>query len=196
MKRLTTLKLIGLLVIISSLLSLSCGSKQARYYMLSSSPELAPVASGGGAATVGVGPVKLPDYLMRPEIVTLTGGNEVKLAEFDRWVEPLDETIVRVLAEDLSGLLPDAHFLQYPWSRSIPLDYRVKVVISGFELQPGGQVRLEADWSITDGEGATLKRRKAESLADVTGKGYTAVVSAMNAALGELSREIAKDLTD
>jgi uncharacterized lipoprotein YmbA len=38
--------------------------------------------------TIGVGPVHLPEYLDRPEIVTRINPNELKLAEFDIWAEP------------------------------------------------------------------------------------------------------------
>ena len=39
--------------------------------------------------TVGVGPVTLPPYLDRPQLVTRAGSNRAVLADFDSWVEPL-----------------------------------------------------------------------------------------------------------
>ena len=55
--------------------------------------------------SIGVGPIVLPHYLDRPQIVTRTGQNELRLAEFDRWAEPLTENVSRVLTEDLCKLL-------------------------------------------------------------------------------------------
>ena len=45
--------------------------------------------------TVGVGPVTLPTYLDRPQLVTRAGGNRMVLADFDSWVEPLPGMFAR-----------------------------------------------------------------------------------------------------
>ncbi len=195
MRQLPPAQIMIVLLLMAALLGLSCGSKQARYYMLSSTPGLSPVTASGGKITVGVGPVTLPDYLIRPEIVTLTGQNEVKMAEFDRWAEPLDETIVRVLVEDLSELLPAARLIGYPWNRTAAIDFRVAVNVAGFEVRPDGRVRLAADWSIRDGEGDLIGSNKTEHYVDVAAKGYAAIVSSMNDALALLSKEIAAGLS-
>ena len=53
---------------------------------------------------VGVGPVQLPQYVNRPQIVTRTGRNELEVAPFARWGEPLEENYSRVLAENLTTI--------------------------------------------------------------------------------------------
>ena len=50
--------------------------------------------------TLGVGPVTLPPYLDRPQIVTRAGRARLILAEFDQWAAPLQDTVARVLAEN------------------------------------------------------------------------------------------------
>ncbi|MFC1799797.1 membrane integrity-associated transporter subunit PqiC [Candidatus Eisenbacteria bacterium] len=178
------------ILIMIALLCLSCGSKQARYYMLSSSPGLDPVSSSAEPVTVGVGPVGLPDYLMRPEMVTRPGASEVRLAEFDRWVEPLDDTVLRVLADNLSDLLPSARILTYPWNRAIPVDYRITIDVTSFEQQPDGKVHLSADWSLLFADGKAEQKGETRLTAEVASDGYQAIVSAMNAALAQLSEEL------
>jgi uncharacterized lipoprotein YmbA len=148
--------------------------------------------AGGEPFTVGVGPVGLPDYLQRPEIVTRQGEGEVMLAEFHRWAEPLDETVARVLVDNLSNLLPNADLLSYPWNRTTPVDYRITVDVTSFEQQPKGEVLLAATWSLRDGEGKVLRKEENMITAEVSGEGYKAIISAMNAALAELSEEIAR----
>ena len=64
------------------------------------------VLSPGGAETLApesdaklsitVGPLRLPAYLLRPEIVTRAGENELDPSPFDRWAEPIDGAILRV----------------------------------------------------------------------------------------------------
>jgi len=168
---------IALLLMMIALLCWNCGSKQARYYMLSATPDPSPVSSSVESITVGVDPVGLPDYLRRPEIVTRLSDSEVDFAEFDRWAESLEETMVRVLVENLSGLLPGVNFLIYPWNRATPLDYRISVDVQSFELKPDGKVSLAADWRLRDGEGKNVRTEKAAFTAAVDGKGYEAIVS-------------------
>jgi uncharacterized lipoprotein YmbA len=74
-----------------------------------------------------VGPITLPKYLDRPQIVTRSGRNPLTLAEFDRWAKPLQDNVSRVLAENLARHIPTDHILLHPWPRSAPVDYQVAV---------------------------------------------------------------------
>jgi uncharacterized lipoprotein YmbA len=132
---------------------------------------------------------------MRPEIVTRQSAGEIDLSEFDRWAEPLDKTVSRVLFDNLSSLLPNANLLSHPWNRAIPVDFRIKVDVTGFEKQPDGVVLLAANWNLLDGEGSTLRKEKARIRVEVPDQSYQAVVSAMNAAIAELSEELASALS-
>ena len=46
-------------------------------------------ASTGQNPVIGIGPVKLADYLDQSQIVTRKGDNQVIKAEFNRWAGPL-----------------------------------------------------------------------------------------------------------
>ena len=81
---------------------------ESRFYLLTTLKESAP---GKAVVKPLPGPalhvrVKLAKYLHRPEIVTRVGPNQYRLAEYDRWAEPLQENLSDILAENLSGLLP------------------------------------------------------------------------------------------
>jgi uncharacterized lipoprotein YmbA len=171
-----------------------CGSKQARFYMLSSSVDAGAASSVRGGTVLGVGPVTLPDYLIRYEIVTRKGPSEMVFAEFNRWAEPLDETMVRVLAENLAALLPDADVRAYPYVQSEDIDYRIRVEVRSFELHPDGNVHLVALWRLMTGPDDTSPPERADLTANA-GKGdYEEVVAAMSSALVSLSEEIAGSL--
>ena len=60
---------------------------------------------------VAVGPVAIPDYLDRPQILTRSGPSELQLAEFERWAGSLEKDVSRVLAENLSTLLEKDHVI-------------------------------------------------------------------------------------
>ncbi|MCH8055072.1 MAG: membrane integrity-associated transporter subunit PqiC [Deltaproteobacteria bacterium] len=174
-----------------------CASTQpTRFYVLTSLPDSVKEEEAGRAkwgVAIGVGPVDLPRYLDRPQIVTRTSRNELDLAEFDQWAEPLKDNFSNVLAENLSILIPTDRIAVFPWNRSTPIDYRVAVEVTRFEAKTGGNALLVARWSILGKDGKkVLMTRKSSFSKPVKTRGYKTRVSAMNQALEALSREIAK----
>jgi len=140
---------------------------------------------------VGVGPITLPKYLDRPQIVTRVGRNQLALGEFDRWAEPLQDNVLRVLAENLALLIPTEQILLHPWPRSATLDYQVSTEVLHFDGWLGGESTLLARWSILDGAERELFTRLVHLHAPTGGQDYEAMVVAMNQLLEALSRDIA-----
>jgi uncharacterized lipoprotein YmbA len=179
----------------TSWLTVGCASQPSRFYLLSALPstEMAtPVASGQPGPTIGVGPIVLPRYLDRPQIATRTSAHELKLAEFERWAEPLDANFTRVVAENLAILLPSARIAPFPWPRATPPDYQALVEVTHFLSQMGGESLLIADWLLLKGEGPqVLATGKSRVSVPTSGQDYTSIVAAMSQTVAELSREIA-----
>ena len=62
-----------------------------KYYVLSpTSPRDPTPTSSVSSVAVGVGPVLIPGYLDRVQIVTRDANDEVAVAMYDRWAEPLE----------------------------------------------------------------------------------------------------------
>ncbi len=179
----------------TSLMVGGCASQPSRFYLLSAMPDTetaSPATSGQPGPTIGVGPVTLPRYVDRPQIVTRTSPYEIKLAEFDRWAEALDNNFSRVLAENLSLLLPTARVAMSPWPRATPIDYQITVDVAHFLSQVGGDSLLIADWTLFKGEGQeVLTSGRSRFSASPGGQEYTAIVAAMSQTVASLSREIA-----
>jgi uncharacterized lipoprotein YmbA len=172
----------------------ACAAKTpaARFYLLQAQP----LASAGAlAAVVGVGPVELPAYLDRPQIVTGGAGPEMRLDEFQRWAEPLRDNFAQALADDLARQLPASHILPYPWNRAIAPDYQIGVRVARFHVNEAGQCELEANWSV-------LRRNQLVFLKSFRVKvpasdaGYDAKVTAQSRALASFSQEIAGALLE
>ena len=87
-----------LAVVVFFALAGCAASPPSRFYVLS------PVASDTtapptvSAPAIGVGPVELPDYLGRPEIVVRSGAYELRYNETQRWAETLRDNVTSVLA--------------------------------------------------------------------------------------------------
>lgn len=150
-----------------------------------------PNGSAGNGAAILVGPVTMPGYLDRIQIVTRRGRDEIELGEFDLWSDPLKDGAMRVIGENLSGLLRNHHIAVLPRRASRPVKYTVAVDVARFEGVRGGDVALEARWRIVGGDGTELVVRRS-TFAETTGApGYGPLVAAMSRALGALSRDIA-----
>ena len=182
---------------LSLLLGWGCASSPpSRFYTLSSLP--APPRDQTGQAlrkglSIALGPVRFPDYLDRPGIMTRSDGNTIKIAEFDLWAGSLRDDFMRVLAENLSILLGTDKIVLYPYFGAISTDFRIMLSIHRFEGTPEGNAALEAAWVIFEGpdkkEGIVQKSQITEP---VSGSDYQSLVAAQSRAVERLSREIAK----
>ena len=142
--------------------------------------------------SLAIGPVEIPEYLDRPQIITRANEHELTLAEFNKWAEPLDENISRVLRENLTNLLYADAFTVHPWRGPRSTDFRLSLDIIRFDGSLSESVSLVARWSIFGGGGRNLLVQKTSSYTEpVASPDYEALVSAQSAALAALSREIA-----
>ena len=176
-------------------LSGCAGSPPTRFYVLPSLPgaETAPPAAPRDL-TLGVGPVTLPSYLDRAQIVTRASRARLVLGEFDQWAAPLHDVITRTLAENLSLLIPTDRALLHPWARTTELDYQVTVEVMQFDADPSGEVVLAARWRLLSPDEKELVMRQARFTAAVGGQDYEATVLAMGRTLEALSQDMAAAL--
>jgi uncharacterized lipoprotein YmbA len=143
-------------------------------------------------AVIGIGPVKLADYLDESQIVTRTSDNQLVKAEFNRWVGSFKNNFMNVLADNLGSLLSTDRIYLYPWRLAVPIDYQVTVDVVRCDGRLGDAAWLEARWSIFQGpEKKLLKMHRSSLREPVTGADYAALVAAQSRAVAQLSQEIA-----
>jgi uncharacterized lipoprotein YmbA len=197
-----------LLLALGSLLLVSlaaCGGKPTHLYVLTALPEK-PGVVATSIASIVVGPITLPKYLDRPQIVTRIANNSLDQAEFDQWGGDLNDNIVRVLIENLSIMLGTDHVSSYPTQDPTPAKYQITVDITKFEQDVDGSIVLDVFWSILNpANNKVLLRRHSsyrEALASAGRSGsaaggnvYDAVVAAMSRDLAALSRDIVTGIT-
>lgn len=198
---------LGAVVLLSLALGGCSNTPPTRFYVLSAMADRAAAVPGKGTA-IGIGPVTLPQYLNRPQIVTRSGGNQLAVAEFDQWGGDLNDNVSRVLAANLSSLLETDRVSLYPWKDEAPIDYQVTIDVVSFEQDADGSSVLSAYWSVVDPRSGKAKLMRRSSYRDRsdTGPGaapgtgtsqsggttpYDAIVAAMSRNLEALSRDIA-----
>ncbi|MDJ0912392.1 MAG: PqiC family protein, partial [Desulfobacterales bacterium] len=98
---------------------------------------------------IGVGPVNVAPYLDRPQVVIRGMGHKLELSEFNRWVEPLTDSIPRVIIVSLSNLLETTRVYRVPRrNETIPLEFRTEIDIARFDGTLGGDALLVARWTL------------------------------------------------
>jgi len=188
----------SMLTIVALLMHLAgCAiSAPTRFYVLSplaSSNAESQALKDEGRIAIGIGPVEFPAYLDRPQIVTRVSENELNLAEFDKWAEPLKDNFSRVLVENLSTLLCADAISIFPWKGPTPIDYQVEVTVIRMDGNIGGNASLVARWAIfRENDRKMLLTRQSSFSRLLSSQGYKALVSAQSRAITDLSREIAE----
>jgi len=167
-----------------------------RFYVLSASANASTEVRANQSLSIGVAPVDLPGYLQSTRIAVRRGTNEIYYSEYGQWAEHLDKGIQRVLASDLSTLLPSARVITSSWQ---PGDVKseVHVSIRRFELDESGQATLECEWRTISPENGRVLRldhaiinKKGPPLAT----NPAGAVSTLSQTLGELTNQIAAAL--
>jgi len=188
--KISSLKMLLISLFIISIIG--CGSsKPSRYYLLTPQPEITQAQSDTKNIKIGLGPVLFPEYLKRPKVISYSGMNQLHLAEYERWAESLDGNFSRVLAENLTQLIPTDQVYIYPYVGNISLDYRIILEVRQFEMNSQSAVKLIALWQIVREEDKeSLITKRSEFLENVNAGKYESIVAGMSKVTADLSREI------
>jgi hypothetical protein len=168
---------------------------KTHFYMLSSMASSGKTVQPIGMlprATIGIGPVRLPEYLDRRNIIVRNSRNEFELAELSQWAEPMADMFSRAVADNLSILLGTNRIIQFPWRSSMPVDYQLTIQVAQFDGILGEQVVLRAHWQVFTGDGKRLLDFGYSILEEkVADTSIDALVTAESSAAERFSREVA-----
>jgi len=147
------------------------------------------------ALVLGVGPVRIPDLLNRPEIVTRLDPQQVRMEGNDFWGGSLKEGLLRVVAEGLGQRLGTKQVLLYPWTGDAGVELQLTLELLALEGTPGGEARLQAGWSLLDGRSRKVVKIGASRHALATKEpGISGLVTAWGRLIGRMTEEIAEEI--
>lgn len=181
----------------------ACASRglQIQQYILASTAVTvaAPVAGAPLDPMIGIGPIDVPAYLQRPEIVSRGADGRLQVRASERWGESLQAGIGRALANDLARLVPSAQVFREPFPTELQPAFTVALQVQRFEPVVDGTVELDAHWMVTYGAqrphaAPTLRLESIrEPISDATTE---ARVAAMSRAIAQLASQIAMEIRD
>jgi uncharacterized lipoprotein YmbA len=176
--------------------SLTGKSDPVQFYVLTSQAEQTDRAAVSTLdLSIGIGPIDFPDYLVRPQLVTRVSDTELRLDEFSRWAEPIEDGFARSIGDNLAVLL-GATITEYPWYATRAPAFAVSIDVARFELTAAGTATLICRWDITRPamrERVFFKESVISQPIDSAGDVATSV-AALSGVVDRLSREIATEL--
>lgn len=173
----------------------ACGSSPPVHYYSLQALETDYSRDAEGSPGVGIGPLRLPDYLARTRIVTRRGESEVIVDDFNRWAEPVEDAIHRIIATNVDSLLDDVVVVGFPYNHYADMDGQVIGRIDRFDTDENGRVVLLAQWGILTPDSDIIvapRRSRYEAHAGIVGD-YSAIAAAMSEVIAEFSRDIARE---
>lgn len=181
-------------MVLSLLLQAACTGKTplSEFYLLEPLNQAGiPEANvAADRALIALAPVRIPDYLNRPQLVTAFGNNTYYLDEMHRWAESLDNNMTRVMLLDLASLIP-ADVVLTTHHRAKQASLRLAVTVFEFHIGPQEQARLVVQWQVHKNGGIVISRQNTYR-AEVEGDEMQHRVQALNQCLTQLNRDMAK----
>lgn len=171
-------------------------SPSARFFQLQATPPLAHAGEKlNPAVFIAVNPVNLESYLRKPQVALRVQPHEVKYDEFNRWAEPLERNITRVIAENLRAALSTDHVAIITQGFATKNTITLVTAVKQFERQPDGSVLLNADWQLVrNAKTNAAALGTATWTVPATGNSMEDLAAAQSKLLGDLSARIAADI--
>ena len=171
----------------------------SKFYLLTptaDAPAPAPAAASTQNSsddfTLGLGPIKLPPYLDRPEIVIRAAPNRIELSKEDRWGESVQNGFTSSMQRDLAAQTGATRIVIFPWYNTVHIDMQVQIEVYRFETDAQGNANLSARWTILDSSGKNTLYTVETSLTKPSKPGdQTEAAAALSQDIGDLGGQIA-----
>ncbi len=162
-----------------------------RHFILTPAPATAAATSG---IRLGVGVVKMPEYLLSNSLAVRKNAGEIGYLESALWAEPLDKGFARVLAADLSAMIPTDQVRLGAW-RVDDVTVEVHVIIGQFDVDQNGTGTIAAWWRITEPGGVKVLK-SGESHLTKAGKSPASDSQNIVTTLSELTATFSQTLAE
>ena len=145
----------------------------------------------GATASIVITQTNLPELIDRPQLVTRTANNQVRIKEQQRWGEPLRRAIPRVLAMELGRKLDSGRIVSVPIdAQRIDADFRLSLEVQRLEAVEGRGADADIVWRLESRHGKVVLGRSVLHEAERSVE-PSALIAAQRRALAVIAAEIA-----
>ncbi len=172
-------------------------SPQKNYYYLTAmdNSELNAnnTASSNIIQVIGIGPIEIPEYLSRSQIIDNQTNNTLVMANNAYWAEPLDKSIARVISLNLIHMNNARSFVDFPWRNDSKPRYSIRLHIDDLS-RAGKNVKINATWELMDNGNKSNLLRKNFTHSTTADSGAKALALAYSKLLANLAEEMNTEL--
>ncbi len=182
------------LAIVASMMLLgACGTSPPSAYYTLDEADFEYSRDADASAILGIGPIRVPEYLERPQIVTRGDGSELLIDDFNRWAEPIVNAQHRIIASNVDALLDDVIVVAFPYSAVADYSAKLSGRVDRFDMDAAGNTRLDVFWAVASADNKLLiqPRRSVYTVAGGNPADPNSVAEAMSNCLTQFSRDIA-----
>jgi len=146
---------------------------------------------------VGIGPITIPETLNRSNIVTPRDSNQLVVAEYHRWSEPLRDNISRILITNLAARTSLDKLYAYPWLGN-DVDYQLRVDVLQMTGNLEDSVYLQVRWQVLTGTkpAKIIRTRIRDYREPVQKESYSSMVAAYSRTFATMTDNISTDLAE
>ena len=130
----------------------ACSSPPTNLYLIDDRGERSPALSSQGLPVVGLEKVDLPSYAQDERVISRGANHRLIADDNNRWAEPPEESLTRVLALKLGREL-NALPLTEPFLRGADLSLRIAVTLDTFILNEDGEAEMSGQTAILSPNG-------------------------------------------
>ncbi len=151
----------------------------------------------GADLSIGIGPITIPGYANRPQIVSAGAGGRLIVEDFHHWAEPIQDNIERLLVADIASMLSARQVFHYPTNFTPTSEsLQIEVVISEMLRMADGKVQLSASWNIKKLVDNRLVRRDAvKYISNSSAASFEQYSEILSGLLGQLSIDMLKSIS-
>ncbi|MBN8550613.1 MAG: membrane integrity-associated transporter subunit PqiC [Deltaproteobacteria bacterium] len=170
----------------------ACSSNApTRFYLLNSSPR--PVTADStpqvSQRQIGFWRVRIPEYLDRSGIVSRLDQDQLWIASNEKWAEPLQDNLTRVLSESFAAACSASTVVTLPQPLGEKVDFEVRPHFTHFERIEDRVVAELRVIAIADSTGK-LSSTTLQVEEPCTGSDTADTVACMSRAVGQLSQQM------
>ncbi len=185
------MKRIIFFICLCSLIAACQHSPKKNYYYLTPQAATESDTPNNGATLqlIGIGPVEVADYLTRLQIIDNHTDNTLNMSENAYWAEPLDKSIARVIALNLTQLNSSRSFVNFPWRNDSKPKYSLRLRVDNL-ARSGSNASINATWELVNTETKTSLVRRNFVRSIPVASGIKALAQSYSQLLGDLSKEM------
>ena len=180
-----------LLLLCTSCIQIGSDPQPMHYYLLEGMSEIPNIYSSN-ELNINLELINFPEYLDRLQIVTRNDKDGIDFSDSERWAEPLQDNLTRILRENLALMLPGADITVSPWENSSSGAVKVKLVVNKLLGKLGDRTQVDIRWTIGNDSDQTKQGHFIDQ--QPIDNSYQDLVVGLNNGINNLSQELAGEL--